>query len=120
MGRKQRSSSVSFGKPELKLVKLSLDGKNYTLTDEGKAALRLIAEVIVSKSKIVVKPQSSDVGLFNRRQFFRTAIVTLVILLICFGAYSGIVLAFSSENNIFQSSNCTKLILGRVFLEVAM
>jgi DNA-binding HxlR family transcriptional regulator len=98
-----------LSKLEPRLVKLASDGKNYTLTDEGREALRLITEVLESKSEIVVKPKSGGNGkFFDRRFFLRTTIVTLIIILIGFGVYSGIVLAFSPGNNIYQSSNCTK------------
>jgi DNA-binding HxlR family transcriptional regulator len=90
-----------------RLVKLALDGKNYTLTDEGKEALRLVTQVLTSKSKVVVKPLKNG-KLFSRGGILRTGLVLGIGILIGFGAYTGIVLAFSPGNNLFQSTNCTK------------
>ena len=95
-----------LSKLEPRLVKLAADGKNYCLTDEGKEALRLVAQVLTSKSKVVVKPARE--GRFSRKSILRTALVLALGVLIGFSAYSGIVLAFSPGNNLFQSSNCTR------------
>ncbi|MGI0079485.1 MAG: ArsR/SmtB family transcription factor [Nitrososphaerales archaeon] len=97
-----------LSKLELGLVKLAPDGKNYTLTDEGKEALRLVAQVLESRSKVVVKTHWNGRLLSNRKSIMRTALVLAVGVLIGFSVYSGIALTFSYGNNLFQAPNCTR------------
>lgn len=49
-----------LNKLEPLLVRLSSDGKNYTLTSEGRESLRLVGQVMVTKSKLVLKPQRDN------------------------------------------------------------
>lgn len=49
-----------LNKLEPLLVRLSPDGKNYTLTSEGRESLRLVGQVVVTKSKLVLKPQRDN------------------------------------------------------------